>query len=243
MFKKSLYLILSLISFYSDAGILASSTRVIFNQNNTDRSLVLVNTNKYPVLVQTWIDKGDPENLTQDKDAPYVVIPPIFRLSESEIKSLKIIYNGHALPADRETLYWINIYETPATPSVPSDKKKIIMSMKTQLKIIYRPAALKDTLPVAMKNVSCNVSGRSTSLTCINNSGHYIFFNSIFVNDKDGFFEAVSGLDMMIEPHSRSEISLVRSAKKNKIDNNKVRLNILKDDGSIYTENLPVIFK
>lgn len=243
MIKKSLYLILSLISFYSNAGILANATRVIFNQNNTDRSLILVNTNKYPVLVQTWIDKGDPENLTQDKNAPYVIIPPIFRLSESEIKSVKIIYNGRALSADRETLYWINLYETPATQPVSSDKKKIIMSMKTQLKIVYRPVALKDSLSTAMKNVSCSVSGNSTSLACINRSGHYIFFNSIFVNGKDGFFEAVSGLDMMIEPYSRSDFSLVRSAKKLKIDDNRVRLNMLKDDGSIYTQNLPVSFK
>ncbi|WP_285803371.1 fimbria/pilus periplasmic chaperone, partial [Escherichia coli] len=36
-----------------------SQSRVIFNASDRMQSLMLVNTNSYPVVVQTWADNGE----------------------------------------------------------------------------------------------------------------------------------------------------------------------------------------
>lgn len=41
-------------AFCSHAGLIASSTRVIFKEGQTQQSLMLVNTNSWPVMAQTW---------------------------------------------------------------------------------------------------------------------------------------------------------------------------------------------
>lgn len=41
------------------AGMLASSTRVIFQEGQARKTLLLANTNDYPVLVQVWVDDGE----------------------------------------------------------------------------------------------------------------------------------------------------------------------------------------
>ncbi|HEX7991187.1 MAG TPA: fimbria/pilus periplasmic chaperone, partial [Stenotrophomonas sp.] len=44
------------------AGVTAERTRVIFPQGQREVSLVLANQNDYPVMVQTWVDDGDPNS-------------------------------------------------------------------------------------------------------------------------------------------------------------------------------------
>ncbi|MBF4190349.1 molecular chaperone, partial [Serratia ureilytica] len=43
----------------AQAGIIASATRVIFREGDTEKTLMLLNTNGYPIVAQTWVDNGD----------------------------------------------------------------------------------------------------------------------------------------------------------------------------------------
>jgi len=222
------------------AGVLADKTRLVYSPEAASHGLTLVNTNAYPVLVQTWIDKGEPDNLRPDQNAPYVMIPPVFRLLEKEVKSVRVIYNGKALPQDKETLYWINIYETPATGDPATKAKKLLMSMKTQLKIIFRPVSLKGDLLKALQQVSCQLRQQNRVLSCQNRSGHYVFFNSIEARLNGETFEAHAELDMLIAPQSASNFMLKKSLSAVRLDNNSLRLNMIKDDGSVYRRQLAI---
>lgn len=59
MMRISLLLLWMLVSWPCAAGIIASATRVIFHEGEAQQSLMLVNTNPWPVVVQTWVDDGD----------------------------------------------------------------------------------------------------------------------------------------------------------------------------------------
>ncbi len=93
----------------SFAGVMPSQSRIVYNAEDNSQSLMLANTNSYPVIVQTWIDNG--EGSPDTRNIPFVSIPPIFRLERGDVKGIRVIYNKtSSLPEDKESLFWLYIY-------------------------------------------------------------------------------------------------------------------------------------
>lgn len=128
----------------AQAGVTAERTRVIFDEGQREASLALVNQNTYPVIVQTWIDDGQLESAPQTANAPIMPLPPVFRLNPGQQRSLRLLYTGAALPKDRESLYWLNLYEIPPQPGEPvaEGQSRLTVTLRTQMKLIYRPRTL-----------------------------------------------------------------------------------------------------
>ncbi|MFK8397340.1 molecular chaperone [Pseudomonas sp. BGr12] len=138
------------------AGVTAERTRVIFDAGQREASLALVNQNPYPVIVQTWIDDGDLDAAPQTAQAPIMPLPPVFRLNPGQQRSLRLLYTGEALPQDRESLYWLNLYEIPPQSSEPlaEGQSRLTVTLRTQMKVIYRPRSLvKDAEEAARRLV------------------------------------------------------------------------------------------
>jgi P pilus assembly chaperone PapD len=133
------------------AGVTPEVSRVVFDEGAVEQSLQLFNVNKYPVLVQAWIDDGNILALPQNSKAPIIALPPIFRMSPGDQMSLRLINSGNALPTDRESLFWLNLYEIPATPKRGAANEQIVtVTMRTQIKVFVRPEKLPvppDELP------------------------------------------------------------------------------------------------
>ncbi|MEM8325871.1 molecular chaperone, partial [Morganella morganii] len=102
---------LSMITMNAYCGIMPSQSRIIYHEEDKEQSLMLANTNEYPVIVQTWIDRG--EGNPETVNIPFISIPPVFRMEPSDIKGVRIIYNKDKLPDNKESLFWFNIYEIP----------------------------------------------------------------------------------------------------------------------------------
>ncbi|QRY82399.1 molecular chaperone [Pseudomonas sp. PDNC002] len=136
-------LVLSTMAF---AGVTAESTRVIFPSDLNEVAVLLVNANKYPVLVQTWMDDGGLDSTPDKAISSFMSLPPVFRLEPSERRSLRIIFTGTAaLPTDRESVFWLNIHEVPPTEAVQGmqpEQQRLVVSMHTQMKVFYRPVKL-----------------------------------------------------------------------------------------------------
>jgi len=124
------------------AGVLAEGTRVIYPADSDGRSLLIANTNPWPVLVQTWVDQGEGD--PAGADAPFVVLPAIVRLEPAATQRLRIIHTGEPLPGERESLFWLNLYEVPPTDADADadDEASLTLTLNTQLKVLYRPAGL-----------------------------------------------------------------------------------------------------
>jgi len=134
------------------AGILTEGTRVIYPDESNGRTLRIANTNPWPVLVQPWVDQG--EGHLETANAPFVVLPAIFRLDPSASQSLRILHTGEPLPEDRESLFWLNLYEIPpSAPGADENEARLSLTFNTQLKLLYRPAGLgpPDDLPAQLQ--------------------------------------------------------------------------------------------
>ncbi|WP_431223620.1 fimbria/pilus periplasmic chaperone [Serratia sp. L9] len=105
------------------AGIVISGTRVIYPANESEITLKLENKSNVPLLVQSWIDAGDPDIAPENSDVPFTIMPPVSRIEPAKAQTLRISATPMADHAsDRETLYWINVLEVPQNP-----KGKIII--------------------------------------------------------------------------------------------------------------------
>ena len=61
----------------------------------------------------------DVHSTPESVDAPFLITPPLFRMDAQKEQSLRIVYTHDQLPADRESLFWLNVLEVPPKPTGP----------------------------------------------------------------------------------------------------------------------------
>jgi P pilus assembly chaperone PapD len=139
---KRIVFCLSLMLFSSvtaHAGVIIGGTRVIFEGGKKETSISVNNPDPSPYLIQSWVES------VGGKTAPFVITPPLFRLDGQQQNILRILNNGSGMTEDRESLYWVNI---KSIPSQAEGKDNVLqVAIKTRIKLIYRPQALKEKSP------------------------------------------------------------------------------------------------
>ncbi|MCG6216889.1 fimbrial biogenesis chaperone [Vibrio furnissii] len=182
------------------AGVTAETSRVVFNSSKKEQSLQLANLNAYPVIVQTWIDDGSPQSTPSDAQSPLITIPPVFHLAPGEEKPLRIINVNQAPQAvhDREQLFWLNIYEVP-----PSEKEMAFhlqLTMRTQMKVFYRPPGLKSKLASLIDEQAFSLQRQH--MTIDNRSPFFVTYSQ-FVFERGLVLPGV-----MVSPFSQADVLL-----------------------------------
>ena len=159
----------------ANAGVVIGGTRVIYDGNKKEPTLSVNNPDNTPYLIQSWIEtlNGGAEK------APFVITPPLYRLDHGQQNVERIIMAG-ALPQDKESLYWLNI---KSIPSAPRKDNTLQIAIKTRIKLIYRPAALKGTAPEEVADkLTWSVAGNQLQVT--NPTNYVMNFNEVTVNGK-----------------------------------------------------------
>lgn len=128
-------------AFHASAVVNAEKTRVVFNSGSIAESLSLVNSEKEPVVVQVWTDNGDPTISPDQVHTPVVINPPVFKMKPGEIRNIRLLLvSAGSLPQDRESVYWLNIYQIPPnTETQHKGDKKIVLPLKIRMKVFVRP--------------------------------------------------------------------------------------------------------
>lgn len=155
------------------AGIEVGGTRVIYDGSKREGSLSLRNPEKDTAyLIQSWLDDGG-ENDTAK--IPFIVTPPLFRLDAGQENQLRVINTG-PVPQDRESLYWLSVKSIAASTNQPN---QLQISVRTRIKMIYRPGSIKKSAADAYKELTVSRSG--DRLTFTNPTPHYISFFDVKV--------------------------------------------------------------
>ncbi len=101
------------------------------------------NPQNYPILVQSSVKAAD-----KSSPAPFLVMPPLFRLEANQQSQLRIVRTGGDMPTDRETLQWVCVKAVPPE-NEPSDTQAkgatldLNLSINVCDKLIFRPDAVK----------------------------------------------------------------------------------------------------
>jgi len=129
----------------AQANVLVGGTRVVFPAKDGEVTVRLTNDNDHPVLVESWIDRGDLHSTPESVDVPFLITPPLFRMEAKKEQSLRIVFTHEPLPADRESLFWLNVLEVPPKPTGPQSEGQNLLqlALRSRLKLFYRPAGLQ----------------------------------------------------------------------------------------------------
>jgi P pilus assembly chaperone PapD len=213
------------------AGVTPEVSRVVFPAKSTEETLQVVNVNKYPVLVQAWVDDGDVTAVPQQSKGPVMVLPPIFRMGAGDQTNLRLINAGGALHADRESVFWLNLYEIPATPkNAPANEQTVTVTMRTQIKVFLRPDKLPYTVGELPKRLAFSLAQANgqLALDIDNPTPYYATIAGVSV-ETDGTSQQAE--PDMLAPFSHSTV-LLDSLRGKTGENAKVQFTLIDDDGN-----------
>ncbi|WP_155500001.1 fimbria/pilus periplasmic chaperone [Pseudomonas chlororaphis] len=140
--RGALALLATLVCSQAMAGVVITGTRLVYPANQKEITVKLNNNGMRPALIQSWVDSGDVESSPTSSKAPFVLSPPVSRIDPSKGQSLRLMFTGAALPANKESVFWLNVLEIPPKAEGPVDLNVLQMAFRSRIKIFYRPAGL-----------------------------------------------------------------------------------------------------
>lgn len=158
------------------AGVEVGGTRLVFKAEEKESSISVNNNDKdKPYLVQSWVDL--PEG--QEGKAPFVITPPLFRLDGEQKNILRVLKTNGDLPADRESLFWLNIKSIPTVADNMRRKNVLQFAVKNRMKLFYRPTGLQGTPEKAAAQVTWKK--KDNTIIAENKSGYYVNLSSLTI--------------------------------------------------------------
>ncbi|WP_219268453.1 molecular chaperone [Pseudomonas sp. Xaverov 259] len=135
------------------SSVVITGTRVIYPAEKREVTVKINNEGIKPVLVQSWIDQGDMASTPSNSSAPFVITPPVSRIDPGKGQSMRVMFTGAALPADKESVFWLNVLEIPAKVVGNEDDNILQMAFRSRIKVFFRPANLSGTAAEAIEKL------------------------------------------------------------------------------------------
>jgi len=212
LFKSIALTSLLLMSSYvncAHAGVVIAGTRVVYPANEREITVKLSNESKMPVLVQAWIDNGNPGEAPEQIEVPFTLTPSIFRMEPKKGQAIRVIYTKEPLPQDKESMYWLNVLEVPPKSAEDADNKMQI-AFRTRIKLFFRPQKLPGSSEEAVSKVKWQVvqdEGKpGYALKATNPTAYFVNLNSIKLTTNGKSYEIngdyISPGDMKLFPIS-----------------------------------------
>lgn len=168
-----------LLSTAAQAGIVMGGTRVVYQEGKREAAISVTNADTHsPYLVQSWVENYVPENKSR---VPFIVTPPLFRLDPEQQNVLRINYIGGNMPADRESVFWLNVKSI--APTQKDETNKLQVNIKSKFKIFYRPEGLAGEPADAWRKLTFKIEGNR--LIAQNPTPYFVSFFVISVGGKE----------------------------------------------------------
>jgi len=181
------------------AALLLDGTRVIFPEHDRDVTVRIKNAGTEPVLAQSWIDDGRADVPPEQMRTPFVVAPTLARVEAGRSAVLRITNMQAQLPADRESVFWLNVLEVPAVQQDTDNRLRF--AFRTRIKLFYRPTSLANDVDTAADKLVWKVSadvphtgGQPISLEVANPTPYYVSFGLVEGDVGGKFIPAGGGM-------------------------------------------------
>lgn len=152
-----LLMLATLVCSQAMAGVVITGTRLVYPASQKEITVKLNNNGTRPALVQSWVDSGDVQSSPTSSKAPFVLSPPVSRIDPSKGQSLRLMFTGATLPANKESVFWLNVLEIPPKAEGPVDLNVLQMAFRSRIKIFYRPDGLPGNPTEAPQQVQWKV--------------------------------------------------------------------------------------
>ena len=214
--------------FHASAVVNAEKTRVVFSSGSIAESLSLVNSEKEPVVVQVWTDNGDPTVNPDKVHTPIVINPPVFKMKPAEIRNIRLLLvSAGSLPQDRESVFWLNIYQIPpSTEAQHKGDKRVVLPLKIRMKVFVRPEKIGELKESDAQKLQFSIreGANGKKLMIQNPTPWHLTISTLKYGNTE-----LSGV--MVEPFSKQfmEIPKDQSIK------NEIMYEVINDDGTRWS--------
>ncbi len=211
-------IILCAMSMAASASIVINGTRVIYPSGEKEVTVKLNNAGSKPVLIQSWIDNGNTEARPENISVPFTLTPPINRIEAGKGQTLRLSYTGTSLPANRESVFWLNVLEIPAKNANTGSQNRLQMAFRSRIKLFFRPAGLAGNANDAAKYLTW--SAQPGGIMATNPTPYYVSLVTVTVNGKQ-----LEG--QMVAPGANQKFAMQAAA------GNKIDIDFVNDYGAI----------
>ncbi|MGL5214277.1 MAG: fimbrial biogenesis chaperone [Aeromonas hydrophila] len=185
--KKSLFYFVLFVSVFNStslyANIIINGTRFIYVENEKEITVKLTNKSNNAVLIQSWIDNGDPDEHADNIRTPFVITPPITKINKGLSQTLRISKSSSEHLENIEKVFYLNVLEIAAQNANEQnkDRNKLQLAFRSRMKLFLRPVALKNGSEEAFSSLSWMCSKNSCKVK--NNSLYHVSLVSISFNN------------------------------------------------------------
>lgn len=181
--KGVVILLLMLMTHFTYASVVLERTRLIFPADKSIISLQVFNRSEQPTLIQSWVDEGNIASTPETSTAPFIVIPPMAKITANGGLQLKIQQLENQLPKDRESVFYLNVLDIAPKPENRENLSTLQFALQTRIKLFYRPIQLKLTTDEVFKQIEITRNGKYLE---INNPTAYFFtISKIYLGDNE----------------------------------------------------------
>lgn len=190
--------------FCSDAHAVVSltGTRLVFDGRFHEATIEVRNPGNTQVLIQAWL--ADPlSDQAAVPDLPFALTPHLARLPANGRQTLRILYQGVGMPADRESLLHLYVLEVPRRSEA---RQQLSIAIRQRINVFYRPAGLPGDPADAAQNLSWQWEGADRATLTVRNptpfhvSLHRLAYNGVEIVE-----------DLMLEPFSTHSLPLPKT--------------------------------
>lgn len=147
------------------SSVVITGTRVVYPADKKEVTVKINNEGSNPVLVQSWVDQGDPASTPSNSSAPFVISPPVSRVDPGKGQSLRLMFTGAPLSGDKESVFWLNVLEIPAKVTTHEDQNVLQMAFRSRIKVFIVPPSCRVRLQPLWMPCSLKLSRSRAELT------------------------------------------------------------------------------
>lgn len=189
------------------ANVVIAGTRVVYPADKQEVTLQLSNVGDQPALVQAWINDDENSRSPNDSEAPFVIMPPIARIGPGKSQMLRITYTGEETSDKQESVYWLNVLDIPPRPGDIGAKNYMQISIRSQIKLLFRPANLPGSADAAAEQLEWSLVAHAgkAALKVANPSRYHVSLSAV---DLEGGAKPISVGGGMVGPGQELELPL-----------------------------------
>ena len=174
--KLGFLLVGLLISSQSMAAFTLNGTRFIYEGGSKNSSFEVTNHATDMWGGQVWID-----NVSLPTDTVTLIPAPTFFKVDGEQKQVVRVLNVNDSVLPKDSLFRLNVQEIPPAPKTGNNV--LSLAMNTQVKLLYRPEALKAGRPDAEKQLRLEQRGGNSVL--VNPTPYYFAVMKLYAGASD----------------------------------------------------------
>ncbi|MGA8136885.1 MAG: molecular chaperone [Pseudomonas gingeri] len=207
------------------AGIVLNTTRVVYPAQDKEAVLSVLNNNSSSILLQSWLEAEDEVT----RELPFVVVPPLVQLPSGGRQTVRIIHSGAAMPADRESLFWLNVQEIPQA----SERENVLqIGIRQRIKLFYRPGRLNDDVEQAPAQLRWSLP-RGGVLNVVNTGPYHVTLVDIQL--LSGGYRVLRRKNSMLAPGQSADYDLQEHAQ---AQNAQLNFSVINDHGALVPYRL-----